>query len=146
MASLVGVIPPLNTVLVAVVGVLILWSVHQIRHGRVQRHQRGMIAATTIFGLFLALYLVRMALHGPTSFAQENPTAPTWAATFYYAFLGTHMVLALVTVVLIPVVLRRAMAKRWEDHRRLATKVAPMWLVSIIMGIAVYFLLFQTWG
>lgn len=145
-ADLVELIPPVNTVLVAIVGALILAGVHQIRRGYVTRHRRLMISATTVFGVFLALYLVRMAVHGPTSFAETNPSAPGWAEAFYYTFLAIHMVLALATLVLVPVVLYRARKKRWEDHRRLATKVAPMWLVSIIMGIAVYFLLFQTWG
>lgn len=145
-ADLIDLIPPVNTGLVALVGLLILAGVHQIRRGRVERHRRLMISATTVFAVFLVLYMVRMVVHGPTSFTAMNPTAPGWASTFYYAFLGTHMALALVTVALVPVVLHRARERRWEDHRRLATKVAPLWLVSIIMGIAVYFLLFQTWG
>lgn len=145
MVSLVDVIPPLNTVLVAIVGGLIVWAVHEIRQGHVTRHKRLMISATSVFGLFLALYIVRMVLHGPTSFTEANPAAPGWAATFYYAFLGTHMALALATTVAIPFVFRRALDRRWADHRRLATKVAPAWLVSIVMGIAVYFMLFQVW-
>jgi putative membrane protein len=138
-------IPPVNTLIVAVVGALILWGVHRIRRGQVQSHKRSMIAATALFGLFLTLYIVRMVVHGPTSFAAQNPAAPAWAATFYYVFLGTHMVLAVVTIALIPLVFLRAMRSHWTEHRRLARKVAPMWLVSIVMGIAVYFLLFQVW-
>lgn len=145
MAGFVEIIPPLNTALVAIVGGLILWGVHEIRQGNVQRHRRLMISATSVFVLFLVLYLVRMVLHGPTSFDQMNPTAPGWASWFYYSFLGVHMVLALATTAAIPVVFYRASKKRWADHRRLALKVAPMWLISIVMGIAVYFLLFQTW-
>jgi putative membrane protein len=143
--DLIAAIPPANTVIVAVVGVLILRAVHEIRRGNVDRHKQLMIAATALFSLFLALYLVRMFIHGPTSFAAQNPTAPGWASTFYYAFLGTHMVLAVATIVLIPFVYLRAMRSHWTEHRQLATKVAPMWLVSIVMGIAVYFLLFKVW-
>jgi putative membrane protein len=138
-------IPPVNTIIVAVVGLLILRGIYEVRRGHVQRHKGLMITATALFGLFLALYVVRMVVHGPTSFATQNPTAPGWAATFYYAFLGTHMVLAVVTIALIPGVFLRAARSHWTEHRRLARKVAPMWLVSIVMGIAVYFLLFQVW-
>lgn len=145
MVDLIAAIPPLNTVIVAIVGVLILRGVHEIRRGRVQRHRRLMISAATLFGVFLALYVARMVVHGPTSFAAQNPTAPAWASTFYYLFLGTHMVLAVLTILAIPAVFLRAARSHWTEHRRLARKVAPMWLVSIVMGIAVYFLLFQTW-
>lgn len=138
-------IPPANTIIVVIVGVLILRGVHEIRRGRVQRHKRSMVAATSLFAVFLALYIVRMVVHGPTPFGAQNPLAPAWASTFYYAFLGTHMVLALVTTLLIPIVLLRASRSHWTEHRSLARKVAPMWLVSIVMGIAVYFLLFQVW-
>lgn len=143
--DVVGAIPPVNTLIVAVVGVLILAGVREIRRGRVQRHKRLMVSAASLFVVFLGLYLVRMTVHGPTPFAQQNPAAPGWAESFYYVFLGTHMILALVTIVLIPFVFLRAARSHWEEHRSLATKVAPMWLVSIVMGIAVYFLLFQVW-
>lgn len=145
-ADVVDLIPPVNTGLVALVGALILAGVHQVRRGQVDRHRRLMISATSVFALFLVLYLVRMGLHGPTPFAQTNPAAPSWAATFYYVFLGIHMILALVTIALVPVVFHRALQERWTAHKRLARKVAPMWLVSIVMGIAVYFLLFHTWS
>lgn len=144
--SLIAWIPPANAVIVAVVGVLIAAGVREIRRGNVRRHKAVMIAATSLFALFLALYLVRMILHGPTSFAARNPTAPGWAEGFYYSFLAVHMVLALVTTALVPVVLYRASKARWRAHKRLARKVYPMWLVSIAMGIAVYFMLFQIWS
>jgi len=139
-------IPPANAAIVAVVGVLVLAGVRAIRAGDVDRHKALMVAATGLFALFLALYLVRMAVHGPTPFAERNPTAPGWAEAFYYTFLGIHMVLALATTVAIPVVIKRARDADYEDHARLARKVAPAWLVSIVMGIAVYFLLFQVWS
>lgn len=145
-ASFLDLIPPMNAGLVALVGVLILIAVHYIRQGRVQVHKRLMITAASLFGVFLVLYLTRMVLHGPTSFVETNPAAPAWAATFYYVFLGIHMVLAVATIGLIPVVFYRALNQHWQEHRRLARKVAPMWLISIVMGIAVYFLLFQTWS
>lgn len=146
MAALLDAIPAINVVLVEAVGILILLGLAQIREGRIKAHKRLMLSATALFALFLVLYLSRLILHGPTSFTAENPAAPGWAYTFYLAFLITHMALALVTTVLIPVVLRHAFAKRWEAHKRLARMVAPMWLVSIAMGITVYFLLFHIWS
>ncbi len=145
MVDPIAAIPPVNTIIVAIVGILILRGVHEIRRGRVQRHRRLMLSATGLFAVFLGLYVTRMVVHGPTSFAEQNPAAPGWASTFYYAFLGTHMVLALATILAIPAVLLRAARSHWTEHRSLARKVAPMWLVSIIMGIAVYFMLFQVW-
>lgn len=146
MVSLLEAIPPANAVIVAVVGLLLVLGVREIRRDNVERHRALMVTATSLFALFLVLYLVRMIVHGPTSFAEQNPSAPAWASTFYYTFLGVHMLLALATTLLVPVVLYRASEKRFEDHRRLARKVYPMWLISIAMGIAVYFMLFQIWA
>lgn len=142
-AGFVDVIPPLNAAIVAVVGVLLVAGWVQVRRGRVRMHRALMVSATTLFGVFLVLYGVRMVLHGPTSFASQNPAAPELARWFYYGFLGVHMVLAVVTIALIPVVIHRAWRARWRRHRRLARKVVPLWLVSIVMGIAVYGMLFH---
>ena len=143
--SFLSTIPPLNTAIVALVGALILIGWREIRHGHLERHRALMLSATGLFVLFLTLYTVRLIAEGPTSFTEENPGAPGWAAPFYFTFLGIHMVLALVTTVLIPVVLVRAKNKDFKRHKALARKVAPMWLVSIAMGITVYFMLFQIW-
>lgn len=141
-----AIIPEINTLLVAIVGVLIALGWREIRtRRRVPRHRAIMILATSLFGLFLVLYLVRLIAEGPTPFEAANPQAPGWAYPFYLGFLLVHMALALVTVALIPVLFVRAYRKDFEAHRRLARKVAPMWLISILMGIAVYFQLFVIW-
>ncbi len=140
------VIPEINTALVAIVGVLIALGWREIRtRGRVPRHRAIMITATCLFGLFLVLYLVRLIAEGPTSFRAVNPDAPGWAYPFYLGFLMVHMALALVTVGLIPVLFVRAYRRDFGAHKRLARKVAPMWLISIVMGIAVYAQLFVIW-
>lgn len=140
------IVPEINTILVATVGLLISWGWREIRTTRrVARHRAIMISATSLFGLFLVLYLLRLVVEGPTSFPDANPGAPGWAYPFYLGFLLVHMVLALVTVGLIPVLFVRAYRKDFQAHKRLARKVAPMWLISIVMGIAVYFQLFVIW-
>lgn len=138
-------VPLLNTVIVAVVGILLIAGYGLIRAGHVTAHKRVMLTATGLFALFLVLYATRLVLEGPTEFTRQNPDAPGWAAPFYYTFLGTHMVLALVTVVIIPIVVRRALRGEFARHKRLARKLLPMWLVSIAMGISVYFMLFEIW-
>lgn len=143
--DVIGLIPPVNTLLVAIVGILLIVGVRNVRRGRIRRHRRFMISATGLFALFLTLYAVRMVVHGPTYFAVENPTAPEAARVFYYAFLFAHMGLAVATVGLIPVVLYRALTRQYARHKRLARWVYPMWLVSIVMGIVVYFMLFEIW-
>lgn len=140
------IVPEVNTILVATVGLLIVWGWREIRTtGRVARHRAIMVSATSLFALFLVLYLTRLIAEGPTSFPDANPGAPGWAYPFYLGFLLVHMALALVTVALIPVLFIRAYRKDFGAHKRLARKVAPMWLISIVMGIAVYFQLFVIW-
>lgn len=143
---LLEIVPEINTILVAIVGLLILAGWREIRTTRrVARHRAIMITATGLFVLFLVLYVVRLVAVGPTHFETANPTAPGWAYPFYLSFLLVHMALALVTVALIPVLFVRAYRKDFRSHKRLARKVAPMWLISIVMGIGVYLQLFVLW-
>jgi len=112
-----------------------------IRRKVVDRHRRSMLTAVGASALFLCFYLTRVALTGTHEFAGEG-----LARTVYRSILFSHMVLA---VIVVPFVLRLLWLVRYErfdEHRRLARFVFPVWAYVSVTGLVVYVLLYQVYG
>ncbi|MFB6143398.1 MAG: DUF420 domain-containing protein [Halorientalis sp.] len=139
-------IPHVNAVLslLAIVGIVV--GVRAIRQGHVERHRRAMLTTLALFGTFLALYLFRVALEGPTPF-----DGPAVVERFvYYPVLAIHVLLAIVCIPLLYYVLLLALTRpvrelRGSTHPRVGRVAASLWLVSFVLGTVVYGLLYVAW-
>ena len=136
-------IPTANAVLSATaVGTVSLgwwWA----RQQAIQRHRIAMLASTLLFALFLALYLYRIALVGTTDF----PGPQTIYIFVYLPVLAVHMLLAIVCVPLVTYALVLSSVHPTSElnrtnHPRVGRIAAPLWLISFVLGIVVYLLLY----
>lgn len=102
-----------------------------------------MATAFTLFGLFLALYLYKVAIAGPTPFGGP-PTIDTYV---YLPLLAVHILLAIVCVPLLYYVLLLGITQpiarlSRTDHPRVGRVAASLWLTSFALGLGVYALLY----
>lgn len=137
-------IPHVNAVISAAAIVTISLGWRAIRRDNVGRHRALMSVSFLFFVTFLTLYLYRLVIAGPTNF--EGPGGVVTLA--YFAFLAIHILLAIVCIPLLFYALLLAGTRPVSDiydtaHRRVARIAAPLWLVSFVMGIGVYLLLYQ---
>lgn len=136
-------IPAANALISAVAIVVIVAGLRAIRRGDIERHRRLMLTGFGLFVTFLALYLYRVSLLGPTHFA-----GPGWVETYLYLpVLVVHMGLAIVCLPLLYYVLLLAYSYPVADlagtnHPRIGRVAAALWLVSFALGIVVYLLLY----
>jgi putative membrane protein len=136
-------IPHLNAVLSALAIPTIGLGWYWIRRGQVDRHRRAMATAVVLFAGFLVLYLYRVAVLGPTEF-----TGPAAVERFLYLpLLAVHILLAVVCIPLLYYVLLLALTRpverlRGSRHRQIGRVVAPLWMISFALGLAVYLLLY----
>lgn len=112
------------------------------RRGQYWRHRRLMLAAFALFVGFLALYLWKVAVKGPQPFPGSG-----LAELAYLAVLGVHMLLAIVCIPLLYYVILLAWTHRISEipgtnHRRVARIAAPLWVLSFLLGMVVYVLLY----
>lgn len=113
-----------------------------IRRGAVRRHRLLMYASVALFAAFLALYLYRVAILGPTTFG-----GPAAVRRFVYLpILAVHVVLAVVCVPLLVYVLLLATTRPVAEiygtrHGTVGRVVAPLWIASFGLGVVVYALL-----
>ena len=63
--------------------------------------------------------------------------------TFYFAVLISHTVLAAAVPFLAVITLWRALAERFDQHRRIARWTLPIWLYVSVTGVMVYWMLYR---
>ena len=112
-----------------------------IRRKVVDRHKRAMLTAVGASALFLVFYVIRILLTGTHEFAGER-----LARTAYLSILFSHMVLAVLVLPFILRLLWLAKKDRFEEHKKLARFVFPIWAYVSVTGLVVYLLLYQVYG
>jgi uncharacterized membrane protein YozB (DUF420 family) len=129
-------LPALNASLNAVTAVLLVTGWSAVRRGSVRLHKGCMIAAISLSVVFLASYLTYHFQHGTTRFLGTG-----WRRPVYFTILVSHTVLAAVNLPMVVITVARAARGRWEAHRRIARKTAPLWLYVAVTGPLVYLML-----
>ncbi|WP_251330328.1 DUF420 domain-containing protein [Haloplanus pelagicus] len=141
--TVVALIPHANAVVSTVAVLTILAGVVFARRREFAKHRATMLLSAGLFALFLVLYLYKVALDGPTEF--PGPEAVyTW---LYLPLLAVHILLAIVCIPLLYYVLllattRPVSALADTAHARVGRVAATLWLVSFVLGNAVYALLY----
>jgi len=135
-------LPGVNAALNATAAALLVTGWLLIRRRRIAAHRRVMLGALACSALFLVSYLVYHARVGSVRFPGTGA-----ARTVYLAVLASHTVLAAAVPVLALVTLSRALAARFDRHRRIARWTLPIWLYVSVTGVVVYWMLYRTsWG
>jgi putative membrane protein len=144
--SVVAAIPHVNALLSAVAIGTIVGGIRAVRLGDVERHRRLMVTTFALFGTFLALYLYRVTLEGPTDFA-----GPAVVETYVYLpVLAIHILLAIAAIPAVYYTLLLAVSYPVSElpatnHPRAGKVAATLWLVSFSLGIVVYVMLYVVW-
>lgn len=134
----------LNAFLNASASVFLICGIFFILTKRVHAHRFCMLSACTISVFFLISYLTHHALRtyyfglGPTKFSGEGLARPV-----YFTILTSHTILAALLGPFVVATLYRALKGRFDDHKRLARLVYPVWLYVSITGVIVYLMLYQ---
>jgi putative membrane protein len=138
-----GLVPHVNAVVSTAAILTIAAGVLAARRGEYRRHRRLMLASLALFAAFLVLYLYKVILEGPAPF----PGPESLYRTVYLPTLGIHILLAVVCIPLLYYVVllavTRPIAEVFETrHRRVARVAAALWVVSFVLGNAVYAMLY----
>ncbi len=142
--DLLHIFPHLNAALNALSGVFLLSGFYFIMKRRIAEHRLCMLTASSISALFLVSYVSHHALRtyffglGPTKFTGEGLIRP-----IYFTILTSHTFLAALVAPFVIVTLRRGLKGRYEQHKKIARLVFPVWLYVSVTGVIVYLLLYQ---
>jgi protein SCO1/2/putative membrane protein len=136
----VSMLPAVNATLNGAATLLLIFAFIAIRQRNIGLHATLMMAAVASSILFLASYVTYHAFAGSTRFTETGVIRGV-----YLFILLTHVVLAVVIVPLVIMVLRHALGRRFDKHRRLARVTLPLWLYVSITGVVVYWMLYHVY-
>ena len=139
-----------NAVINSIVAVLLLAGLFAAKNRRLELHRKIMFLAMGLSVLFLFTYIAHQLLGGSTLYGDldhsgkvdemEKATAGS-IRYFYFFLLGTHIILAGVSLPFILFTAYRALINENENHRKIAKKTWPMWFYVAISGPLVYLMI-----
>jgi putative membrane protein len=130
--------PALNAILNSSSAIFLAAGYVQIRRRHITSHRACMFIAFSCSVVFLASYVIYHLRAGVVPFTGQG-----WIRPVYFTLLGTHTVLAIVIVPLALITLSRALARKFDRHRRIARWTLPIWLYVSVTGVIVYLLLYR---
>lgn len=131
-------LPALNACLNALSAALLFTGWVLVRRRRLIAHKRVMLAALTSSALFLVSYVTYHVQVGSVRFQGQGLLRKV-----YFAILISHTLLAVAIVPLVLVTVSRALASRFDRHRRIARVTLPLWAYVSVTGVVVYWMLYQ---
>jgi len=139
--------PHLNAILNASASVFLICGFFFVLRRRLHAHRFCMLSASAISAVLLISYISHHALRtyyfglGPTRFSGQGLARP-----IYFTILMSHTILAALLGPFVIATLYRGLKGRFDEHRRLARLVYPVWLYVSVTGVVVYLMLYQIYS
>lgn len=134
--SFLNFLPTFNAIINGLTTAVLIAAFIAIIKKRILLHQRLMTTALVFSILFLLSYISYHATTKHATFPADHPMR-----TFYFIILNTHIVLSAVVVPMVLISFSRALARRYDRHRRIARITLPIWLYVTITGVVVYLMI-----
>lgn len=134
--SILNGLPLFNAICNGSTAVLLVFAFLAIRKRNISLHKRLMTTSMILSILFLLSYVTYHATTEHTVFPTENDM---WM--WYQIILWSHIVLSAVIVPMVLISYSRALAERFDRHKRLARWTLPIWLYVTITGVIVYLMI-----
>ncbi|MBC6109067.1 DUF420 domain-containing protein [Pedobacter sp. CCM 8938] len=129
-------LPPIYATINGITAVLLIIAVWAIKNGKVQLHQNLMKGAIGCSLMFLLMYIAYHMTTPSTKFGGEGVIR-----SVYFFILITHILLSIAIIPLVLVTYVRAIAERFDKHRKIARITFPLWLYVAITGVVVYLMI-----
>jgi uncharacterized membrane protein YozB (DUF420 family) len=134
----VSMLPAVNASLNGLATILLLTGYVLVRQRKLDAHRNVMIAAGVTSVLFLASYVVYHLQAGSVKFQGQGAVRPV-----YFTILISHVILAIVIAVLVPMTFWRAFKNDLERHKKIARITFPIWVYVSVTGVVIYLMLYH---
>ena len=143
-------LPPIYASVNGLTALLLIMGVIAIKNGNQKVHERFMTTAIACSVIFLVMYVAYHMTTDSTKYgdidgngildATEKINAG-WMRSVYFFILVTHIVLSIAIIPLVLITYVRALAARFDKHKRIAKITFPLWLYVAVTGVVVYLLI-----
>ncbi|MCG8385075.1 MAG: DUF420 domain-containing protein, partial [Cytophagales bacterium] len=110
-----------------------LWA---IKNRKIKLHETLMKVCLVLSALFLVMYII----YHITS--ESTPYGGTGGLRIvYFVILISHILLSIAVIPLVLFTFVRALAERFDKHKKLARVTFPIWLYVAVTGVVVYLMI-----
>ena len=129
-------LPPIYATINGITAVVLVAAVLAIKNGKRKLHERLMTSAIALSVVFLVMYVAYHMTSDSTKFGGEG------AIRYVYFFiLLTHIILSIAIIPLVLVTYVRALASKFDRHKKIAKITFPIWLYVAVTGVVVYLMI-----
>ena len=129
-------LPPIYAAINGITAVVLVAGVLAIKNGNRKLHERFMTSAIALSVAFLVMYVAYHMTSDSTKFRGEGIIRP-----IYYFILISHIILSIVVIPLVLITYVRALAERFDRHKKIAKITFPIWLYVAVTGVIVYLMI-----
>lgn len=129
-------LPPIYATINGITALLLILGVIAIKNGNRALHQKLMTSAIACSLVFLVMYVAYHMTSDSTKFGGEGPIR-----LVYFGFLISHIILSIAVIPLVLISYVRALASKFDQHKKIAKITFPIWLYVAITGVIVYLMI-----
>lgn len=129
-------LPPIYATINGATAIVLVVAVWAIKNGRKTLHENLMKFAIFLSVCFLGMYVAYHMTADSTKFGGEGAIKYV-----YYFILITHICLSVIIIPFVLVTFVRALAERFDRHKKIARITFPMWLYVAVTGVIVYLMI-----
>ena len=129
-------LPPIYATINGITSVVLVAAVLAIKKGNRKVHERLMTFAIALSLAFLVMYVAYHMTSDSTKFGGEG-----WIKFVYFFILISHILLSIAVIPLVLFTYVRALASKFDQHKKLAKITFPIWLYVAVTGVVVYLMI-----
>ncbi|PVX45358.1 putative membrane protein [Flavobacterium sp. 103] len=129
-------LPPIYATINGITAVLLVAAVLAIKSGNRKRHELLMKMAIGCSVAFLVMYVAYHMTAESTKYGGEGVLKYV-----YFFILITHIFLSIAIIPLVLITYVRALASKFDKHKKIAKITFPIWLYVAVTGVIVYLMI-----
>lgn len=129
-------LPPIYATINGFTAVVLVAGVLAIKKGNRALHKRLMTTAIALSVTFLVMYVAYHMTSDSTKFGGEGAIKYV-----YFIILISHILLSIAVIPLVLITYVRALANRFDKHKKIAKITFPIWLYVAVTGVIVYLMI-----
>ena len=129
-------LPPIYATINGITALLLIAAVIAIKNKKIKLHETLMKICIGLSVVFLGMYVAYHMTSQSTEFGGEGFIRP-----IYFFILISHIILSIAIIPLVLITYVKALAKRFDKHKKIAKITFPIWLYVAVTGVIVYIMI-----
>ena len=129
-------LPPIYATINGITAVVLVAGVLAIKNGNRILHKRLMTSAIALSLAFLVMYVAYHMTTDSAKFGGEG-----FIRMVYFFILISHIILSIAVIPMVLITYVRALAERFDRHKKISKITFPIWLYVAVTGVVVYLMI-----